>query len=444
MDMVKKSKNIRINYRSFICDMIVLVLLLTVAMTSSIATLVCVGILAISFFFKSTSEIVASMFLFYPFYNLFKFGGIGVSYYNILIIAAIISLLPKIHVAKRFYNCVSILGVLCVYMTAINAVQNRNLGIFSVLLDFFIPLTLFVTVMMVYDEINFRFLIYSFSIGLIVASLCGMEIISLSHFSSYVTPFHYKLGSLRLVRLQGTAGNPNYFSLDLNMAISCLLTLANSKYRIVNITLLVLLIVFGVMTLSKTFFVTLAITFFVYYLKQLNRINIKNIAIAFGGLLTVLLFLNSDSVYVASILSRFNEDSVNIDMLTSSRWSIWIGYLQYIFTHIDVLIIGRGIIAPYLIIDGGASYAMHNTYIEILYYLGVIGTIILVYFIRLTGIRRICQQKSMATLPLIVMLVRFLAINIFNREAFMVCLILVGLSLRNVNLGIARLSYNKN
>jgi hypothetical protein len=444
MDTVKRSKNIRTNYLSFICDGIVLILLLTVAMTSSMATLVCIGILTISFFFKSASKIVASMFLFYPFYNLFKFGGIGISYYNILIVAAIIALLPKIQVAKRFFNCVLILGVLCVYMIAINVLQNGSLGISSVLLDFFIPLTLFATVMMVYDEIDFRLLIYSFSIGLIIASLCGMEIISLPHFSSYVTTVHYRLGSLRLVRLQGTTGNPNYFSLDLNMAISCLLILVNSKHRIVNITLLAFLTVFGVMTLSKTFLITLAITFVVYYLKQLSYINIKNVFTAGLVLLLLVLFFNSDSVYVVSILSRFNESSYNIDMLTSSRWSIWIGYLQYIFTNIYVLIMGRGTIAPYLIIDGWASYAMHNTYIEVLYYVGIMGAIILVYFIRLTGVRRISRQKSMATLPLFILLVRLLAINIFNREAFMVCLILIGLSLRYVNLDTARLSGNKN
>lgn len=91
---------------------------------------------------------------------------------------------------------------------------------------------------------------------------------------------------------------------------------------------------------------------------------------------------------------------------------------------------------------------MHNTYIEVLYYIGILGAIILVYFVRLAGIRRISRQKSMASLPIIIiiiiLLVRFLAINIFNREAFMICLMLVGLSLRNENLGTARLSGDKN
>lgn len=38
-----------------------------------------------------------------------------------------------------------------------------------------------------------------------------------------------------------------------------------------------------------------------------------------------------------------------------------------------LIIMGRGTIAPNVIINGETSHAMHNTYIEVLYYIGILG-----------------------------------------------------------------------
>src|SRR5699024_8755203 len=58
----------------------------------------------------------------------------------------------------------------------------------------------------------------------------------------------------------------------------------------------------------------------------------------------------------------------DIESLTTGRSRIWKEYLSYFAEHAELLVFGRGLGAG--LINRSAS---HNTYIDILYYLGIVG-----------------------------------------------------------------------
>ena len=407
-------------------DILVLAFLLTLGMTSNAATVIAIVVLGISFFFKEPSNIVVSMLFFYPFYNLFKFDGVGVSYYNILIAIAIFCLLAKenmnshttgIRIPKSMLG-VFLFTVWCMLSSFLNGVDS----VFSAFIDICIPL-LFVACVINSKDMDIRRIIYAYSVGCIIAGLAGAKILPIPNLEAYIDPFAYRMGNIRLVRLQGLTVNPNYYSLDLNLAIAGLLSMARiekQKLKPIEIIMIVVLAACGVMTLSKSFFVGLVLTIAIY---MCVSGNLKHIAGAVClGAVTVSLFAYlyaAGNQYVTAIFGRLLE-SDSLDGLTSSRLTIWLGYLDAIFSDPLCLLIGKGInAAP----PAAVEQATHNLYIEILYYVGIIGGVLL--FFALKGFVKRRKRKLIQYLLMGIFLIRAFAINLLVREAFMIDIMLV-------------------
>ena len=99
---------------------------------------------------------------------------------------------------------------------------------------------------------------------------------------------------------------------------------------------------------------------------------------------------------VQALISRFSTIT-NVNDLTTGRNEIWSMYLDYILSNPRVICIGDGIGAAYI------QKAMHNIYIEIWYYVGILGG--LLYIITLGGIlhhRTIVFRKNSVNYFLIV------------------------------------------
>lgn len=414
-------------------DLLILSLLLTVAMTSGTATIFCVCLLGATFFIKSSTFVTVDLLFFYPFYNLFKINGVGSSFYNYLIGVAIIALVLKLNKSDKFYKYSFSLLLLSVYAIFINYANSSDLGIVEVILDLFVPILLFIVVSQFKYQINETLVFYMYGIGVIIAGICGTMLLPIPNLESYIMPLGWKVGGIRLIRLQGLTVNPNYFSLDVNLAIAAILSLSNTANlsrigKQIKISVIFGLCAIGVMTLSKSFLVVSFLTFL--YFAWANRTkNLYSFVLFF--IVIVFVYTNISNIqYADALLSRMSDDSDTTDALTSSRSYIWLSYINSLFSNPDFIIWGSGANSNGVIVDG-APRGPHNTYLEAIYHFGIIGSLWLFWII--SSLMKSPKQTRIHYLPLFVVLVRMFAIHILLREAFLTCLIVILLSIKDCN-----------
>lgn len=73
-------------------------------------------------------------------------------------------------------------------------------------------------------------------------------------------------------------------------------------------------------------------------------------------------------IVVDRFMSSNTLDGMDVNKLTTGRTDIWIMYAKYLINNSHVFIFGQGVGADYY------NHTPHNTYIDILYFLGVIGS----------------------------------------------------------------------
>lgn len=416
-------------------DAILLCILLFAGMTSASVTVGVAALLGLSFLIRNKADIVYSLLFFYSFYCIFKPTPNGTSLFNVVMAFAIIGLVIQkkekswvISLSTGTARSLILLSVLCVYLFIIGEIRGRN-DFLTIGLDLFIPMLLVIAVSMNREKIDISNAIYAYVIGIIIAQAVGAGIIPVKNLSAYVSLVHFKAAGIRLTRFQGLTVNPNYFSLDVNMAIAGLLIMpeirGDKKRTRGEIVLLGLLILTGLLTLSKSFATCLVATIILYILLGAERRKLERL-IKFILPLSVLLAAYdwaSGTRYISAIILRFGNAST-LEELTSSRTIVWIDYLKYILTHPDYLILGAGAGAGRLQ-NYGAS---HSFYIECLYYFGTIGCILFAAFIY--SMLHTTEARRIYYLPAIVFLIRGFAINIVLREAFSTDLIIMMLFIR--------------
>lgn len=408
-------------------DIFILALLLFLGMDSGTITIIASGLLCFSYLLRRPSSIVRSILFFYPFYCIFKLTGQGVSLYNYALLFAIIGLLRTwksifvFRISKIKY-LIQLLLIFIVYLFIVGLLYSRN-DIMTILLDFAVPIALLLSTFQVLDEVNVYECIIWFSISVVLAGLVGAEIIPVHNLYNYVEIVHYKTVGIRLVRCQGLTVNPNYYSVDVNMAMASLFVvpiIESQKRSLFNVVLLILLFVVGVFSISKSFYVGLFVILFFYFVLNKNPQGIvKQFIFGAVGATVFALFLKiSNSVYINAIFDRF-VSADDADSLTSGRTRIWLGYIEYLLSNPLGLLFGCGVGAKH----PPGLVASHSFYIECLYYFGIFGCIVFVYFMnRILNFRKF---NKYALIPLLVFLVRAAAINLVLREAFVTDAIII-------------------
>lgn len=414
--------------RWIVADFIVLVILLFTGMTSSTATILATSILCLSYILRNPSSIVGSILFFYPFYCIFKLSGSGTSLYNFVIIFAIYGILKSnqskvvINFGRKVRELAVLLFIFSCYLLLVGFVNSR-IDLLTIILDLFVPFLLVIAVIQKIDEIDIYRAIIMFSIGVIISGLVGAEIIPVNGLYDYISVVHYKAAGIRLVRCQGLTVNPNYFSIDVNLGIASLLVLPviqGKKRNIHNYVLIVMQLVIGIMTISKSFFVGLAVTIllFLFFNRNPNSFLKQILVLAFciGGFVAIIAI--SESQYISALFDRFSIAD-NTESLTSGRTVIWFNYLKYMIKDPVKMFLGWGVGATHPE-DFGAS---HSFYIECLYYFGVFGFVLFAYILKRVFCWKINNRFSL--IPIAVFAVRAVAINLVLREAFSIDIIIM-------------------
>lgn len=231
-------------------------------------------------------------------------------------------------------------------------------------------------------HIDHKRIFFSYIIGNIVASCFGLlKDSSFFNIKAYVG--EVEVGGVEYIglsRFTGLYQDPNYYTVGIIICL-CLLVVLYHRSEIKSffaILLTVPIVYFLLLTYSKSAILMMAIPFS-YLLYSLFKKK-KGITLLFFVVLAVVVVLLAISGKIEAlniVIDRFsvNEttEGVDINSLTTGRLEHWLMYIKYLLNNIFSLVFGEGINASLL--NGRAA---HNTYCDMLFFLGIIGTTLLI------------------------------------------------------------------
>lgn len=213
------------------------------------------------------------------------------------------------------------------------------------------------------------------------------------------------IGSSNILML---SSDPNLLGQNCIISISCLMLLVSKGYnKKLNYLLIITFVGFGLLTLSKTFILSLVLigVYVIFYNLIKNRKNISkglfNLISLILIMIIIIILINTlfkDSI--DHILTRFTEGD-----LTTGRVDAFEKYNNYFMENINVFLFGIGL--QEISIKTQVIGSPHTAIQEIIVYWGIIG-IILVFFMILFLILN-SKRKSLNKPDLI----NYLPISIF-------------------------------
>ena len=217
--------------------------------------------------------------------------------------------------------------------------------------------------------------------GTIMTGVIGLMKEMFPNLASELTENQYRneLSGEIIDRFAGLWNDPNGYTIFLICALFATVWLMqNKKIGAIKFSFLsVLLSVLGVLTLSKSC-ALLLVGFWACFI-VLNRsitITKKIGALTLVGaicLVAASFFTDTLSELIYRFTSaRGSEGKFDVTLLTSNRSNLWVSYILAIFK--GNFITGFGIDAPLV-----GTHAPHNTYIQLLYEWGMIGTVIYIW-----------------------------------------------------------------
>ena len=345
----------------------------------SIFALAAFGIMALLAYQGDEDYVWMMLFYSMPFANIFKMSPDSTSLFTFLIFVFVFRLfLKKQEIPSKilmfgFYLCL----IPCFPANHGNFNVLRCIKLISYLLLFYFY----------FDDRRTDMNNYlSYIIGIITSSFVWYMNSSLFRITAYVSSKRLGGAGLseetrNLVRFAGLYGDPNYYSVNLIISL-CLLVILFHKSRIKLGEFLgfgSILLIFVMLTYSKSSFLMLSLPFciFLYSNNYTSKYSIQffSIGVLFVGLL-YLLFGGSIDVF-SVVTERFQNSGGDINKLTTGRFGLWMSYIEYLIHNPIDLLFGKGIGAGLL--NGRAA---HNTYCDLGYYLGIIGTGLLISILK--------------------------------------------------------------
>ena len=177
-----------------------------------------------------------------------------------------------------------------------------------------------------------------------------------------------------MARFAGLYGDPNYYSVNIVVSL-CLVVLLLHKKQINILGACILsapLVMFSIMTYSKSAFLMLPIpVFMILYSKIKSKKYFLSFVFAIAAFILAISALSGKVEIFDTVISRFNDDSN--PSVTTGRAELWRVYVDHLRNSPIQFIIGGGFGADII-----GERAAHNTYIDMIYYLGLFGTAILI------------------------------------------------------------------
>ncbi|MBA9025656.1 hypothetical protein [Peribacillus huizhouensis] len=247
--------------------------------------------------------------------------------------------------------------------------------LFFIMMLFFIP----IYVNRYGKNIDFEACVLYLTVGVLSAGTAAKILMNFPHMLRYIDVYEWE--KIGLTRLSGFYGDANFYSANILVTIASLLIVL---YKTKNKTMIVLQIVsimallyYGMLSVSKMFILCVAgiAVLWVFSLVLVKR----NVLYKIGMGLTILLVLvigiasNLFSEQIELYLIRFGMVT-DTQSLTTGRSGLFEIYINYLFSSIVSLFFGVGLSSMELV----STSASHNTLIQIIYQVGLLGSIFLI------------------------------------------------------------------
>lgn len=388
-------------------------ILIFVGVKSNLFTILAFLILCFYFFVASDEKKLEALVFFLAFMNIFKLDPSSTSLFTYLQLIPITKIMFKKHSLQKQPFLISVLLVLyALILTRLNSTSTTSLIRFIV--EIVLILAFFGTD--IYLSLVPRNLVYFYSLGVLVSSVFGTIKTLMPEMNSYLNTLYVRIDSATIVyRFSGLMENSNYYSIEVSVALSCLLILfIRNKIGVGFYILSIPLIIFGIMSQSKTFIFSLALWALAYFFYVSTHKNIK--MILFGVIVGVMALIVFSSVlesfvslYFTRIFDIFSEKTT-VESLTTGRSEIWSFYINELAEDFNKTLYGNGIEANAQI--GPA----HNIFIQSVYCLGIIGTVLFVSWV--FSFRKNDKERKGIIVLVVMLMLRLFAANLLFYQNF--------------------------
>ncbi|MDF2065063.1 O-antigen ligase family protein [Bacillus sp. Cr_A10] len=284
---------------------------------------------------------------------------------------------------------------------------------------------LYVSLFLLYSRktYNHQIVIKYFIAGLCISTIYGV----LDFYGNYGT----LLNDNPTIRFRGGAGDSNYYSMYIMIAMFSMLYIVKKHFNRVTIIIYPMLFVlftgFGLLSLSRMFLLVVSFLLFLLLVKilfsfQKNKKLFLFLLVVIGilGLLS-LNFITEFAAILDLLFSRFTDFIDDPDALTSNRNVIAEQYMKLMTSSIVSFILGIGIQEYHL--RSGIFLETHNILLELFVVWGIFGFIVFSSFVLTilcnVGIRKKLSNISIIScLPIICMGASYMSINALSNESF--------------------------
>ena len=379
--------------------------------------------------FEKYENKVLYLFFLLPFYNVFRYGTTNTQfnqlfnnilniYFSVFVLLVLVILYfiryikDLIHKRKQI-NWINVISIFVLYLLFVLPIKSTNLtsGFSSliVMTALFVSCYLLITYC---DDIKLYRVANIWLFGVIISVFV--------YFLKNILPNMVDYFAIFEGRFQALQRDPNYWALELFVLLSLYTILLFREKRVVSYPFVFLILsILGLLTSSKAFFITYIIFLIMFVLyglfllfKDKDKLHISNmkltwiitiIVFIFGLFLTTMILL-SDKITILKRIKDFLyvDGSVfdKLNKLSTGRLSIWVNYFELIFSSFSRALFGYGIF------NGYELDAIHNTFIQLLYFGGIIS-LILLCFILIYNIKKYKYQFKfyhlVAILPILIM-----------------------------------------
>lgn len=362
-----------------ICIVLALMLCLAQIIGSTLLILACLAMyLILTAWCCSTDFTLPILLFFLPWSPLLKINPTGHSFYTFaMVLICLISI-----VKKRFYfrNYQLKAGILMLFITLFSKMLDGNFLAFDYI-AFMMMIFLFPGVKEEIQERKYDFyqIVFFLALGVIIASICALLFADFANIRKYIKVDSY----LTIIRRSGFYMDANFYTAQIMAALGGVLALLlqeKKKSRLVFLGIIAVFLLYcGFLSGSKSFALVagaVLLLWIVAILRMRGKAGLKMVLLL--CLLAVAIFIATSTLFsglIKVLMTRF-ASTKDFNSFTTGRVELWIDYIIEIFANAKVFFLGKGFTNVKL--EGRAS---HNTILQIVFQLGLVGAAVLIYWI---------------------------------------------------------------
>ena len=315
----------------------------------------------------SEEDIIAFLMFLMPFANIFKASPESQSFFTYLILLYVLICVFK---NPRLHN-----KFLFTFLLLFAFLMTQTIIIFNLMrvIKFLVNILFIYFALNAYSTSNSNRIFIFYILGILISSaIAALQIIP--NLSNYVEAEELLIEYEQFYRFTGLYSDPNYYSINVIIAL-CLIVVLNHNKALKNIwaiALSVVMVLFVSMTLSKSAFAMLVLPLILLFYSKIK----KKKYFVFISLVTLSVVLMQEIFFkdggIFDLTLRRFDSATDLTTLTTGRYKLWVTYVEFLCSDFKMMLFGGGFGAE--LIEKRAS---HNTYIDLIYYLGIIGTVIL-------------------------------------------------------------------